>query len=360
VESIDNISIKITDTILEALKIIDKSSKQICLVLDENKTLIGTISDGDIRRGILNNVSLNSTVDEVLFKSPIVAHIDDTRETILNIFNTQKIHQIPIIDSNNVVVGIEILDEIILKPKQNNKVVLMVGGLGTRLRPLTEKIPKPMLAVGGKPILQSIIESFVSHGFTNIVMCVGYKSSVIENYFGDGNKFGAKISYVHEKKRMGTAGSLSLLKNTKMPKLPFFVMNGDILTNINFNHFLDYHEASNSKMTMCVKEYDFQVPYGVLNIKDGKIQNIIEKPVHNFHVNAGIYLLEPEILDLIPDDKFYDMNDLFKNILDKFSIGSVMSFPMREYWMDIGKIDEYKRAELDYDKIFLLKNSNEK
>ncbi|MDQ7085354.1 MAG: sugar phosphate nucleotidyltransferase [Sulfurovum sp.] len=276
------------DTLLrDALTIIDKSSKQICLVLDDSQKLLGTVSDGDIRRALLNNISLEDTIKNVYFKEPTVANINDSKETILNICKTKKIHQIPIVDNNNNIIGLEILDELIGNTSKVNKVILMVGGLGTRLRPLTENTPKPMLPVGGKPILQTIVEKFVSYGFVNIVMCIGYKSHVIQDFFEDGSRFGANIEYILEDKRMGTAGALSLLSVKQTPKEPFFVMNGDLLTNVNLEHLLNFHLQNNSTATMCVREYDFQVPYGVVKIDNGHIKSIDEKPIYKFFCKCG-------------------------------------------------------------------------
>jgi len=245
-------------------------------------------------------------------------------------------------------VGLEILDELISKEKKLNKVVLMVGGLGTRLQPLTENIPKPMLEVGNKPILQTIVEKFAEYGYLNIVMCINYKSHVIKDYFGDGAEFGVNIEYVSEKDRMGTAGALSLLKDK--PQEPFFVMNGDLLTNANFEHLHNFHISNNSIGTMCVRDYDFQVPFGVVSIKDTKILSIDEKPMHKFFVNAGIYMFDPEILDYIPKNEFYDMPTLFKKLIDKNK--KVISFPLREYWLDVGRIEEYEKANIEYPKEF--------
>ena len=216
----------------------------------------------------------------------------------------------------------------------------MVGGLGTRLRPLTEKTPKPMLPVGGKPILQTIVDEFVSYGFIDIIMCIGYKSHVIQEYFGDGSKFGANIEYVLEDKRMGTAGALSLLKNK--PTEPFFVMNGDLLTNVNFEHLHNFHVSNDSMGTMCVREYDFQVPYGVVNLYDSKIVSIEEKPVHKFFVNAGIYVLDPTVLKLISENNFLDMTDLFSRVIGENK--NTAAFPIHEHWLDIGCIDDYQHA----------------
>jgi NDP-sugar pyrophosphorylase family protein len=205
-----------------------------------------------------------------------------------------------------------------------------------------------MLEVGNKPILQTIVEQFAEYGYTNITMCLNYKSHVIKNYFRDGAGFGVKIEYILEEDRMGTAGALSLL-NEKINE-PFFVMNGDLLTNINFEHLHDFHLANNSVGTMCVRDYDFQVPFGVVNIENTKILSIDEKPTQQFFVNAGIYMLNPEVLDYIPHNQFYDMPTLFNKLIDENKV--VISFPLREYWMDVGQMDEYEKANDDYHKEF--------
>ncbi|MDS1369868.1 nucleotidyltransferase family protein [Aliarcobacter butzleri] len=346
--NVDNIKLNINSTIKEALQIIDNGALQIALVVDENDILIGTLTDGDIRRGLLKGLDLNSSIESIIFKIPTIAKISDTKEEILKIALSKKLHQIPIVDEKGRILGIQEIEELIKPKNKTNKVILMVGGLGTRLRPLTETTPKPMLKVGNKPILQTIVEKFAEYGYTNIIMCVNYKSHMIQDYFGDGKEFGVNIQYVLENQRMGTAGALSLLK--EKPTEPFFVMNGDLLTNVNFEHLHNYHLSTNSIGTMCVREYDFQVPYGVVNIKDSKIISIEEKPTYKFFVSAGIYMLSSEVLEYIPENQFYDMPTLFEKIISKGK--NTISFPLREYWLDIGRIEEYKKANEEYDEVF--------
>ena len=335
-------------TIKRVLEIIDKSSKQIALVVDKEQKLLGTVNDGDIRRGFLRGVSLEDSIETIYFRSPTVANINDTKDSIIRLSTSKKIHQIPLLNDSGVVVGLDILDELVSHKKRLNKVILMVGGLGTRLKPLTDNMPKPMLSVGNKPILQTIVEKFAEYGFTNIVMCVNYKSNIIQKHFGDGSAFGVEIEYVLEEKRMGTAGALSLLN--EKPNEPFFVMNGDLLTNVNFEHLYQYHISTNSIATMCVREYDFQVPYGVVNIKDNRITSIKEKPIHKFFVSAGIYMLNPKAIEYIEKDTFFDMPTLFEKLI---GIGeNTLSFPIREYWLDIGRMEEYERANSEYGDVF--------
>lgn len=347
-KNIKNIKLKQNATIKEALGIIDSGAMQIALVVDDNDKLLGTLTDGDIRRGILRGLDLDSSIETIVFKEPAIAKISNTKEEILKIALSKKLHQIPIVDDNGIVLDLKEIEELVEPKIKTNRVILMVGGLGTRLRPLTQDTPKPMLKVGNKPILQTIVEKFAEYGFVNITMCVNFNASIIRDYFGDGKEFGVNIDYVLEQKRMGTAGALSLLK--ERPSEPFFVMNGDLLTNVNFEHIFNYHTLHKATATMCVREYDYEVPYGVVKMNDNKITAIAEKPVQKFFVSAGIYMLSPEILDLIPKNEFYDMPALFEKLI-KLS-KNVISFPIREYWLDIGRMEEYQRANEEYKEVF--------
>ena len=347
-KNIKNIKLKQNATIKEALEIIDSGAMQIALVVDDNDKLLGTLTDGDIRRGILRGLDLDSSIETIVFKEPAIAKISSTKEEILKIALSKKLHQIPIVDDNGIVLDLKEIEELVEPKIKTSRVILMVGGLGTRLRPLTQDTPKPMLKVGNKPILQTIVERFAEYGFVNITMCVNFNASIIRDYFSDGKEFGVNIDYVLEEKRMGTAGALSLLK--ERPSEPFFVMNGDLLTNVNFEHIFNYHILNKATATMCVREYDYEVPYGVVKMNDNKIIEIAEKPVQKFFVSAGIYMLSPEILDLIPKNEFYDMPALFEKLI-KLS-KNVISFPIREYWLDIGRMEEYQRANEEYKEVF--------
>lgn len=343
-----NILLQPKSTIKEALKVIDAGTIQIALVVDKDEKLIGTLTDGDIRRGLLNDLSLNDTIETLIYKKPVVCNIKDTKEKILDMAVSKKIYQIPIVDDNGKLVGVEEVDELLRLKQKSNPVVLMVGGLGTRLRPLTENIPKPMLKVGNKPILETIITNFKKYGFVNFILCVSYKSEVIIDYFKDGLEFGVNIKYIHENKRMGTAGALSLIRDEL--KESFFVMNGDLLTNINFERMIEYHQSNKSKATIGVREYDFQIPYGVVNTDGIDVYSIDEKPIHNFFVSGGVYILNPQVLKFVPDDEFYDMPTLFENVI-KNNMKSI-SFPIHEYWLDIGRIEEFEKANDEFYKVF--------
>lgn len=347
-KDIEKIKIFATSSIKEAVKAIEAGALRIALVVDINNKLLGTLTDGDIRRGLLRKKTLDDIVEGVYFKNPVTAKKDCSREDLIHLCTSNKIFQVPILDDDQKVIDLFVLDNNLLQKQHDNNVVLMAGGFGSRLMPLTKNTPKPMLHVGGKPVLQTIVEGFVYRGFTNITMCLGYKSNVIQEFFKDGSGFGAKIDYIVEEKRMGTAGALSLLN--KHINKPFFVMNGDLLTNVNYEKMLNFHELHNAKATICVGQYDIEVPYGVVNVNDDEILSIEEKPVHSFFVNAGIYLLEPESLDLIPNNKFYDMPSLFQEMILKNN--KMVSFPLNEYWLDIGRLADYKKANSEYNLVF--------
>ena len=346
---IDEIKINQNASIKEALKVIDKGAIKVAVVLSDDGLLLGMLNDGDIRRALLKGMSLGDSIAGIINKHPVVANINDTKERILELANEKKLHQIPII-SNGKLVGIQDIREFLAPKNKPNKVILMVGGLGTRLRPLTNDVPKPMLDVGNKPILHTIVENFAKYGYTDIIMCVNYKSEIIKEYFGNGDKFGVKIEYVLESKRMGTAGALSLLQ--KRPKDDFFVMNGDLLTNVNFEYLHEYHKDSNALASICIRKYEMQVPYGVVNVRANKVTSIEEKPTQSFFVSAGIYMFSPIVLDFIPKGVFYDMPTLFSELL-KHDF-PIHPFPIREYWLDIGRMDEYRRANDEYEGVFGL------
>lgn len=337
-------------TVIETMQIIDESSLQFAAVVDERNCLLGTVTDGDIRRGILSGITLDSKIELVMNTSPLVERVGKNIEAYHMLMKEKKLKQLPIVTADNQIHEILFLEHLSYVSPKNNTVVLMVGGLGTRLYPLTEHSPKPMLKVGEKPILQTIIESFKSFGFTNFIFSVNYKKEIIKDYFQDGSEFGVKIEYIEENKRMGTAGALSLIKEKLTDT--FFVMNGDLLTKINYEQLLDFHEKNNSQATMCVREYEYQIPYGVIEIDNHCLLNIEEKPVHKEFVNAGIYTLNPNVLQYIPEDQFFDMPNLFKKIVE-MNNQDVAVFPVREYWLDIGRIDDYEKAKGDYVGVFL-------
>jgi len=334
--------------ILEAIKIIDKSSLQIALVVDRQDHLLGTVTDGDVRRGLLKGIALDRPVSEVMNPSPTTARLNDGKENILSLMRTKDLRQIPVLDDTGIVVGVEFLDELIQIRKRENRVVLMAGGVGSRLRPLTDECPKPLIKVGSKPILETILENFIEYGFRRFTLSVNYKAEMLKDYFGDGSRWGVEITYLHEDKALGTVGPLGLL--VEKPDHPIIVMNGDLLTKVNFQQLLDFHQEHGAHATMCVREYTFQIPYGVAKMEKHRLVDIVEKPVQQYFVSAGIYVLEPKTLDLIPRDAYFDMPDLFKQLIAERM--EVATFPIREYWLDIGRMEDLERAKGEYPEVF--------
>ena len=338
-KNIKKITITEDVTIKKALKAISKGNIKMALVTSARGKFIGTLSDGDIRRGLLKGLNINSSIKSIFNKKPLIGKKGDSREKLLKIAISKKVNEIPLVDSKGRVEEIITASNYFNYKHHENKIIIMAGGLGIRLRPLTKNVPKPMLEVNGKPILQIIIEQFKKLGFLNIIICVNYKSNIIKSYFGDGSNFGLKIQYVEEKERMGTAGALSLLKNK--PREPFFVINGDILTNIDFGKILDFHKKNKSIATMCVAKHNLTLPYGEIKLNKNNISSIEEKPDYKFYINAGIYLMNPTCIDFVPKS-FFDMTTLFKKLVKNKK--KVKPFLIGDYWIDIGRMSDYKIA----------------
>jgi dTDP-glucose pyrophosphorylase len=343
-KSFRNIIVTPQTFLRDAISHIDSSGLQVALVLHDDGRLAGMLSDGDVRRAILRSYDLNTPVAEIMNLNPVTAHISTGTHDLMRLMRFRGLHHIPLLDDEKKVADLITLDMLTGITERPNWVVLMAGGLGTRLLPLTEKCPKSMLHVGGKPILESIIESFVEQGFRKFFLAVNHLAEIIVDYFGDGGHHGVEILYLYEKKRLGTAGALSLLPDR--PTDPMMVMNGDLLTRLRFDQMLRFHEDHAATATMAVREYDFQVPYGVVNVSGTSIVSIDEKPIHKFFVNAGIYTLAPKSLEYVPDDIFFDMPLLFQNLQTNGQTTS--AYPIREYWLDVGRLDELERARREW------------
>ncbi|MCG3686702.1 nucleotidyltransferase family protein [Aliarcobacter butzleri] len=343
-----NVKLNINSSIKEALNIIDKGAIRVAIVVDVQDKFLGLIADGDIRRALLKGYTLENSIENIYCSTPVTAKSNDSKDKIIQKAIKNQVYQIPILDEENYLVDIVNLSSLLSISTKRNRVILMAGGLGTRLRPLTEDTPKPMLKVGNKPILETIIRNFANHGFVNITISLNYKGEMIKDYFKDGSELGVNIDYIEENTRLGTAGALSLLENT--PNEPFFVMNADLLTDVNFSHLLDFHSYANANATMCVREYDYQIPYGVVETNEDNITSIVEKPIKKFFVNAGIYILSPNIFEFIPKDEFFDMPTLFNILIEKQK--KVLSFPIHEYWLDIGRMSDFEQAQSEYFRIF--------
>ena len=345
---ISSITLKITAKIRDAIFALDKSSKKIVLIVDDYTNLIGVVADGDIRRGLLKNIQLDDSIEKVILRNPITCKPEDEPEKLLEIALSKKIYQIPIVEKQGKLIGLYQVDDLIKPAQKSNPVVLMAGGMGTRLHPLTEDKPKPLLHVGGKPILETIIHNFKKCGFSNFYLSVNYKSEMIEDNFKDGSSLGVNINYIREHEQLGTAGALAYLKDKI--KESFFVMNGDILTNLNFNDFLSFHQKHQSLATMGVRTYEHQIPYGVIQSNQDRITNIKEKPVETSLVNAGIYILEPQTLEGLKENERVDMPSIFDNLI--VNEQKALSYLINDYWVDIGRLEELRRADAEFHEVF--------
>lgn len=337
-------------SILDAIRVIDAGTQQIAIAVDESRHLLGVVTDGDIRRAILRGVDLSGPVAQILNRKPTVCKRTASREELARtLLGQERITRLPVVDEQGNVLGLYRTEDLVANPYSHDlPVVLMAGGLGTRLRPFTDNIPKPMIDVGGRPILEHIIRRFVSQGFTRFYVSVNYLSHVIKEHFGEGEAFGAQITYIEETERLGTAGSLRLLP--KDIRGPFFVMNGDLLTAANFAAIASYHLETGVEATMCLREYTVQVPYGVVAQAGGRFVGIEEKPMHRHYVNSGIYVLDPAILELLPESGYFDMPSLFDSLMQKDPSAAAV-FPLREYWCDIGQVADLERARREIAKI---------
>jgi dTDP-glucose pyrophosphorylase len=328
----------------EAIAKVDASGLQIALVLSPDNKLLGILTDGHIRRAILAGRSLHVPVSEAMSPQAVTVPAVTSRDQMLTLMRRKGFHHLPLTDETGRVVGLVTLDQLAGVATQPNWVVLMAGGLGTRLLPLTNDCPKPLLPVGGKPILQTIIENFAEQGFKRFFLSVNYKAEMIRDYFGTGERWDVQIDYLHEPTRLGTAGALSLLP--EQPTHPILVMNGDLLTRVNFENLLQFHCDQRALATMAVREYDFQVPYGVIKLDGPHINSIEEKPIHRFFISAGIYALSPEALEYLPSETFIDMPTLFDKLIaaGKTSV----AYPLREYWLDVGRHEEFTLAQQEW------------
>ena len=335
------ILLKPDNTLEEAIKTLHEGGCRITLIIDDDGKLLGTLTDGDVRRALIKHISMDDLVVEVMNNKPETALKSDQRRQILSMMRKKKFLHMPIVNEQGVLVGLETLQHLIKNISYDNPVLLMAGGFGTRLLPLTKETPKPLLKVGKLPILETIITQFIDAGFHNFYISTHYKAEMVRKHFGDGSAWGVSIQYIHETKPMGTAGSLGLLPRD-IQDLPILVMNGDLLTKVNFEHLLEFHKEQGGVATMCVREYDFQVPYGVIESKECRITSIVEKPVHQFFVNAGIYVLDPTLVKSVDGKTYLDMPSLLES---RIEIGEqVDTFPLHEYWIDIGHLEEFERA----------------
>jgi dTDP-glucose pyrophosphorylase len=342
-KSLKDILVRPGTPILQTMQRIDTGSAQIVLVIDENDRLIGAVTDGDIRRAILGGVGLDSPIATVMNPNPTSIGRDATREEAIALMRSRAIHQIPVIDGERRVVDLITLDDVLRTDQEDSLVVLMAGGVGSRLRPLTEQTPKPLLPIGGRPLLEITISNLARQGFGRFFVSVNYKASMFRDHFAKGQRLGVEIDYLEEEEKLGTAGALRLLP--ERPKGPVLVINGDILTNLDARRLIRFHRDERVPATMCVRSYEWRVPYGVVQMDDGRLAGFEEKPIRAEFVNAGIYVLSPEALDHLPPNGAVDMPTLFSNVVR--GIGRPAVYVLNDYWLDIGHMEDLQRARDD-------------
>jgi dTDP-glucose pyrophosphorylase/predicted transcriptional regulator len=333
----------------DAIAVLDRGGLQIAIVVNAERHILGTLTDGDVRRALLKQLPLETAAAEVMARSPRTARADSSKEKILHLMERHQLSQIPLIDHEGRVVGVETLHGLLHGRSKDNAVFLMAGGFGKRLHPLTDNCPKPLLQVGDKPILEIIIENFVKLGFHRFFISTHYRPEMIRDRIGDGSRWDVDIQYVHEEEPLGTGGALSLLPADAIRE-PMFMMNGDLLTTLDVNKLLDFHDGHQAIATMCVREHEHRVPYGVIESDGVRITSMVEKPAYRYFINAGIYVLSPEILrGLVPGQRI-DMPTLLEQ---RMAAGSAVNmFPVHEYWLDIGRMEDFQRAQYDVAGLF--------
>lgn len=325
----------------EALRVLDAGGMRLLMVADSDGRLLGTVTDGDVRRALLRQVTLGCPVSRAMNSAPRVARLGATRDSVRLLMERYALLHIPLLDSEGRLAGLETYQGTPESPAQDAWVFLMAGGFGTRLRPLTDDCPKPMLHVGGRPILETILERFVAAGFRRFFVSVHYLADRIKAHFGDGSRWGVTLRYIEEESPLGTGGALGLLPDTG--DRPVILMNGDVLTHLNFAALLDFHCSREAALTLCVREYDMQVPFGVVEGCGERVTGIVEKPVHSFFVNAGIYVVSPQAIARARPARRLDMPDLVDTLIREGS--TVSMFPVHEYWIDIGRPDDFETAQ---------------
>lgn len=337
-------------TLLEAIRIIDAGGGQIALVLDDDKKLLGVITDADIRKAIVRGIALENSCSSVMTTSPVTLNVSTTRDERLALMRQRHIRQLPIVDAENRLADVALLMDLVSPETQSNPVVIMAGGLGSRLGSLTQNAPKPLLPVGSKPILETIVDQLSLQGFRRFYFAINFKAEMIEDHFGDGSAWNVEINYLRERKRLGTGGALHLLPEGIEDDI--LVMNGDILTKVDFMQMLATHKLAKAALTMGVKHYSLPIPYGVVEIDDNnqQITSLREKPEYSFFVNGGMYVVAPRALRHIPADQYFDMPSLFEALKSNDEIAT--AFPIREYWLDIGQPNDYERANAEFDHHF--------
>ncbi len=330
----------IKTTIEQVIQNLDQIAIKIVLVINETGELEGTISDGDVRRGLLKGLDMKSPITSIIHHDALVVPPDLGHDLVMQLMLANKIQQIPVVDEQHHVIGLHLWDEMATSSARSNLMVIMAGGRGTRLSPYTEDHPKPLLSVAGKPMLEHIIERAKREGFSRFVLAIHYLGHMIEEYFGDGERFGVQIDYLREESPLGTAGALSLMN--PLPKEPFVVTNGDVITDVRYGELLDFHTKYTAAATMAVRVHEWQHPFGVVQTQGVEIIGFEEKPIARSHINAGVYALNPDALSFLIADEHCDMPTLFERLQAK--VQRTVAYPMHEPWLDVGRPDDLELA----------------
>lgn len=334
-------------TFRDALSAIDASAAGIALLVDAEGRLVGAVSDGDLRRALIRGAGMEDAVAPAANPKPVCIDAGQDRASILATLRAHSLRQLPILDAERRVVGLAHADDFLDIPVRDNPVVIMAGGKGERLAELTRETPKPMLKVGSRPILDTIVANLAGQGFRNFWLAVNYRADQIEAHFRDGSDLGLDIRYLRETKPLGTCGALALMP---APDRPVVVTNGDVLAKADYSHVLDGHLQSDAHATVVVRDYRMQVPFGVVRSENDQVVRIEEKPTHSYTISAGAYVLSPEALRLIPADTYYDMPTLLDGLIAR---GLKVRVQRAEgYWMDIGRPPDYAQANADFGAVF--------
>jgi len=330
-------------TIHDAIQSIQGGMAQVALVVDPGGHLVGTVTDGDIRRGLLRSLPLDETVQSVMNSSFTAVDTRVSDRHALEIMRRECFHQMPVVDRDGILVALIVLEDLLRPPRLDNKVLLMAGGEGRRLLPLTQHLPKPMLTVGDRPMLEIIIEQCAAAGLTSFYISVNYLKHQVMEHFGDGSRWGVSIDYLEEDEPLGTAGALGLINDPLDAAL--LVINGDVLTRVDFRQLLAYHDEHSARATLCVRPFETQIPFGVISSDGVLLSGIDEKPVIRHYINAGVYVLDPDIVSSFAGPTRMDMPQLLER---ERASGPVLVFPIHEYWSDIGSPEAFHQAGLDW------------
>ena len=343
-KNLSPVCIQPKDSLLRSMEAINSSSYHIALVVDASNKLLGILTDGDVRRAMLDGATLKTPAELVMNNDFCSVSYNLSNKDALSLLRSKGLRHLPIVSQDGFLQDLIYIDDLTASVVLPNAVVIMAGGLGKRLLPFTEKCPKPMLMVNGKPMLEILIDQCISYGLTDIFVSVNYLKEQIIDYFQDGSQKGVKISYLIEDKPLGTAGSLQLLP--KSLSSPFLVMNGDVLTQLDFRHLLQFHTQNNGIATICGREYEASIPFGVIRHRGSILTSLEEKPTYKHLVNAGIYVLEPSILDLLKLDQALDMPTLLQTAMTKNYQVNVC--PIHEYWLDVGRPETLTQAHQEW------------